>query len=91
MTNNLMLNLFMKLREKGISEKEALILIDNEKHHSYPVSQIILDSMKHDVHELLGLARFRNDYIDNHKKLLDYFPPSKKDVWKERMRKFRNS
>lgn len=31
------------------------------------------------------------DFIEKNEKMLDWFPPSKNDIWKERMRKLRNS
>lgn len=87
---NYMLDLFIKLRKEGYSEDEALEIMDKEKHHKYPDSQAQIDSDKRFV-RCLVMENKINKLLENSKKLSDYFTPSKNAIWKERIRKFRNS
>jgi hypothetical protein len=87
---NPMLDLFIKLRKEGYSEDEALEIMDKEKHYKYLESQAQLDSDKRLVRHLVTHNKVIKS-LENGKPLLDWFPPSKNAIWKERMRKLRNS
>ena len=87
---NPMLDLFIKLRKEGYSEDESLEIMDKEKHYKYPESQAQLDSDKRFVSNLVMDNKVRKS-LESDKPLLEWFPPSKNAIWKERIRKLRNS
>lgn len=87
---NSMLDLFIKLRKEGYSPDESLNIMDKEEHYKYPESKYQIDSDKRFVRNLVKSNQIKQS-LENNKKLSEYFPPSKNAIWKERIRKFRNS